>query len=401
MKTAHHIQLVKDFSAQNYKPLEVVIEKAEGPWVWDVEGKKYFDCLSAYSSLNQGHRHPHILKALTDQSSRVTLTSRAFHNDRMGPFLKLLCEVTEMPRALPMNTGAEAVETAIKAARLWGYLVKKVPENKAEIIVASENFHGRTITIVSFSDEPLYRDHFGPFTPGFKISHYGDSKSVESLITPNTVAVMVEPIQGESGIQIPPKSYLSDIQSMCKKNNILLIVDEIQSGLGRTGKWFGYQHSPGVKPDLMILGKALGGGVYPVSAVVGSDAVLGLFKPGQHGSTFGGNPLGSAVGMASLEVLKDGLVENAHQLSDYFKQSLENIKNTSGVISDLRVIGLWAGIDIHPSAGTARKYCDQLMQKGLLAKDTRSQTIRLAPPLLIQRTEIDFISDVVRSVLAS
>jgi len=397
--TKQHLETVKKFSAHNYKPLEVVIARAEGPYVWDVDGIRYFDCLSAYSSLNQGHRHPKIISALKEQADKVTLTSRAFHNDKMGEFLKLLCNLTDSERALPMNTGAEAVETALKAARMWGYKVKKIQENKAEIIVASENFHGRTITIISFSDEPSYRDHFGPFTPGFKISTYGDASSVAALINTNTVAVLVEPIQGESGVQIPEADYLSKLQDLCKKNNMLLIVDEIQSGLGRTGKWFGYQHSPNVKPDLMILGKALGGGVYPVSAVVGRDEVLGLFTPGIHGSTFGGNPLGSAVGMASLEVLRDGLLENCIKLSPIFRKELEQLHHDSPHVSRLRVLGLWAGIDIKPESGSARFYCEKLLQHGLLAKDTRSETIRLAPPLMISEAQLKDIIATLRKVL--
>ncbi len=397
--TLAQIKLVDDYSAHNYKPLEVVISRAEGPYVWDVDGKQYFDCLSAYSSLNQGHRHPEIIQALKDQADRVTLTSRAFHNDKMGAFLKLLCEVTQSELALPMNTGAEAVETAIKAARLWGYTIKKIPDLQAEIIVASENFHGRTTTIVSFSDEPSYRDHFGPYTPGFKISTYGDAKTVESLITPNTVAILVEPIQGESGVQIPDPSYLSDLQKLCKKNNMLLIADEIQSGLGRTAQWFGYQNSPGVKPDLVILGKALGGGVYPVSAVVGRKDVLGLFYPGQHGSTFGGNPLGSAVGLASLQVLRNGVIDNAAKMAPYFRNEIEKVTQQSSHVNATRIIGLWAGIDIKPSSGSARKFCEKLLDLGLLAKDTRAETIRLAPPLIIGTKEIDFIVDCLRKVL--
>lgn len=399
--TASEIDLVDRVSAHNYQPLEVVVSRAEGPYVWDVEGKKYFDCLSAYSSLNQGHRHPEIIQALKDQADKVTLTSRAFHNDQMGKFLERLCQIANCEKALPMNSGTEAVETAIKSARLWGYKVKKVEEDSAEIIVCSDNFHGRSITIISFSDEPKYKDYFGPYTPGFKISTYGEAKSIESLITKNTVGILIEPVQGESGVQIPDPQYLVDVQKLCKKNNILLIADEIQSGLGRTGHWFGYQHSPGVKPDLLILGKALGGGVYPVSAVVGRTEVLGLYKPGQHGSTFGGNPLASAVGFAALGVLQNGVVENAQKMTNPFKQMILKLKSLSSHIADVRTIGLWAGIDIHPKSGTARDFCEKLLNEGLLAKDTRAETIRLAPPLTIGEEQIEEIFQKLYKVLGT
>ncbi|OFZ20812.1 MAG: ornithine--oxo-acid transaminase [Bdellovibrionales bacterium GWB1_55_8] len=398
MKTQELIHQTENYSAANYHPLPIVISKAEGIWVWDVEGNKYLDCLSAYSALNQGHRHPAIMKTLLEQAGRVTLTSRAFHNDQMGPLLSKLCEVCEMEMALPMNTGAEAVETAIKTARKWGYQVKKVPDGQAEIIVCRDNFHGRTTTIVGFSTEAQYRDGFGPFTPGFKIVDFGDATQLEKVITPNTVAFIVEPMQGEAGILMPPPGYLTKVRELCTKNRVLFIADEIQTGLGRTGKMFAYQHDANAKPDMLIIGKALGGGVYPVSAVVSSREVLGVFKPGDHGSTFGGNPLGSAVARTALDVLVDEkLAENSREQGGYLLEQLQAI--SSEHVKEVRGKGLFIGIEIRKTSGKARPFCEKLMKLGVLAKETHDQVIRLAPPLIIKRAEIDWMIANIRKVL--
>ncbi len=398
MKTKDFIAQSAKYSANNYNPLPVVIANGDGIWVWDIEGKKYLDCLSAYSALNQGHCHPEIIQVLIEQAGRATLTSRAFMNDQMGDFLQKLCEMCEMEMALPMNTGAEAVETALKAARKWGYQVKGVAANQAEIIVCRDNFHGRTISIVSASTEEQYRDGFGPFTPGFKVIDFGNAQQLEAAITPNTVAFLVEPIQGEAGILVPPESYLTEVRKICSKNRVLFILDEIQTGLGRTGKLFAYQHEKNAKPDALILGKALGGGVYPVSAMVASREVLGVFKPGDHGSTFGGNPLGSAVARKALDViLKEKLAENSQELGQYFMKQLRAI--ASPHVKEIRGRGLFIGIEIKTSSGPARPFCERLMDLGVLAKETHAQTIRLAPPLIIKKKDIDWLVEQIKEVL--
>ena len=382
------IAQAEKFSARNYHPLPVVLTRGEGVWVWDVEGNKYLDCLSAYSALNQGHRHPRIIEALVRQAGQITLTSRAFQNDQMGEFLQVLCVATGYEKALPMNTGAEAVETAIKTARKWGYKKKGVPEGKAEIIVAENNFHGRTTTIVGFSTEHQYRDGFGPFTPGFKVVPYGDAAAMAAAITPNTVAFLIEPIQGEGGVLIPPTGYLSECYEACRANNVLFVADEIQTGFGRTGMMFCCDHDR-VKADLVVVGKALGGGVYPVSAVLGADEYLGVFDPGDHGSTFGGNPLGSAVGLASLRVVLDeNLPGRSLELGTYFQDRLREIDSPH--VKEIRGKGLMIGVEIKTKSGTARPFCEALMKLGILAKETHAQTIRFAPPLVIDRETIDW-----------
>ena len=350
------------------------------------------DCLSAYSALNQGHRHPKIIQAMLEQTAKLTLTSRAFHNDQMGNFLKKLCEVTEMEMALPMNTGAEAVETALKTVRKWGYQKKRIPPNQAEIIVCAGNFHGRTITVVSFSTEDQYRDGFGPFTPGFKVIDFGDLKQLEKAITPNTVAFLVEPIQGEAGILIPPSGYLTEVRRICTRHNVLMVLDEIQTGLGRTGKLFAYEHDPHAKPDMLVIGKALGGGVYPVSAVTSSKEVLGVFNPGDHGSTFGGNPLASAIAKASLDVIiHEKLSEKSAKLGQYLLEQLQGLNSSH--IKEVRGKGLFIGVEVKESSGPARPFCEKLMKLGVLAKETHHQVVRLAPPLIIQKGELDWMMD--------
>jgi ornithine--oxo-acid transaminase len=397
MATMNFIKEAEDWGAHNYHPLPVVIEKGEGIWVYDTEGRKYLDMLSAYSALNQGHRHPRIINALIEQASKVTLTSRAFHNDKMGPFLKLLCETGGFEKAMPMNTGAEAVETALKAARKWGYIKKGIKENCAEIIACNDNFSGRTISIISFSTEPQYKYGFGPFTPGFKTVAYGDADAVEGAITENTAAVIVEPIQGEGGVIIPPEGYLKKLREITKKHNVLLIFDEVQTGFGRTGKMFAFQHED-AKPDILAVGKALGGGVYPVYAILADNNVMDVFAPGDHGSTFGGNPLGAAVGMASLQVLIDeGLPERSRELGEYFKEQLQKID--SPYIKEIRGKGLFIGLEINKEFGTARPFCERLMEKGLLCKETHAQTIRFAPPLIITKDELNWALEKISSVL--
>ncbi len=387
-KTKHFIELDETYCAHNYHPLPVVIEKAEGVWVYDVEGKKYLDCLSAYSAVNQGHRHPKIVKALKDQADRVTLTSRAFHNDRMGEWLKLLCETTGYEKALPMNSGAEAVETAIKTARKWGKYVKKVKEGKQEIIVCEQNFHGRTTTIIGFSSDFQTRDGFEPFTPGFIKIPYNDISALEKAITPDTVGFLVEPIQGEAGVVVPDDGYIKKAYDICKKNNVLFIADEVQTGFCRTGKWFACDWE-GVKPDIMILGKALGGGMYPVSAIVCNNDIMSVYKPGDHGSTFGGNPLAAAVSIAAIEVLRDeNLVGRAETLGKRFREGLRNLKNEK--IELVRGKGLLIGVVIKKEFGVARDYCMKLMENGILAKDTHEQVIRFAPALVIKEEEVDW-----------
>jgi ornithine--oxo-acid transaminase len=389
------IELEEKYGAHNYHPLDVVIERAEGVWVYDVDGNKYLDCLAAYSAVNQGHCHPRITQALLDQVKRVTLTSRAFRNDQLPLLYQLLHELTGYDMSLPMNSGAEAVETAIKAARKWGYKVKGIPADKAEIIACANNFHGRTTTIISFSTDAQYRDGFGPLTPGFPIIEYGNAAALEAAITPNTAAFLVEPIQGEAGIVIPPDGFLKQAAAICKAHNVLFITDEIQSGLGRTGKFFAHQWE-GVRPDMVIVGKALSGGYYPVSAVLADREVLGVFKPGDHGSTFGGNPLAAAVARAALQVIVDeGLVERSDELGRYFLEKLRTLK--SPLIKEVRGRGLWIGVELH---GAARPYCEQLKEMGMLCKETHDHVIRLAPPLVITREEIDWAFERLQKVLA-
>jgi ornithine--oxo-acid transaminase len=397
MDTKDFIALEEQYGAHNYHPLDVVIERAEGVWVYDVDGKKYLDCLSAYSAVNQGHVHPEILKALLEQAGKVTLTSRAFRNDQLPMFYKELSEMTGYEMSLPMNSGAEAVETAVKLARKWAYQVKKVPRHQAEIIVAGNNFHGRTVTIVSFSTEPLYRDDFGPFTPGFVVVEYGNARAVENAITPNTAAVLLEPIQGEAGVIIPPEGYLKKVAEICKKNNVLFIADEIQTGLARTGKLFASDHE-GVRPDIVIIGKALSGGFYPVSAVLADKPVLGLFTPGEHGSTFGGNPLAAAVARASLRVIREEkLAERAQQLGEYFIEQLSEIPSPH--VKEVRGKGLLIGVELKPEAKGARRFCEALQKKGILAKETHENVIRFAPPLVIDKETIDWALPSIRETL--
>jgi ornithine--oxo-acid transaminase len=389
---------VERYSANNYHPLPLVLERGEGAWVWDVEGKKYLDCLAAYSAVNQGHRHPAIIAAAKAQLDRITLTSRAFHNDQMGPFLRELCELTGYERALPMNSGAEAVETALKAVRRWGYRVKKIPADKAEIIVCADNFHGRTTTIVSFSSDPHYNADFGPFTPGFTIIPFGDLKALERAITPNTAAFLVEPIQCEGGVLIPPAGYLKGAAELCRKHKVLFVADEIQTGLGRTGKLFASEWD-GVRPDVMVIGKALSGGVYPVSAMLADANVMDVFEPGSHGSTFGGNPLAAAIGRAALRVLVDEkLADRAHELGTWFLGELKKIKSPH--VEEVRGRGLMIGVEIKTSSGKARPYCEELAQRGILCKETHDQVIRFAPPLVVEKEALEWVVGEVREVLA-
>lgn len=398
MKNQDYIDLEDRYGAHNYKPLDVVLTRGEGVWVYDVEGKRYLDCLSAYSALNQGHVHPKILAAMQDQLQKITLTSRAFRNDQMPLLFKELSDLSGYEMSLLMNSGAEAVETAIKLARKWAYRIKGIERNKAEIIVADGNFHGRTVTIVSFSSDELYREDFGPYTPGFISVRYGDAAAVEAAITPNTAAVMLEPIQGEGGVIIPPVGYLKKVADICKKNNVLFIADEIQTGLGRTGKLFACDHE-NVKPDMMIIGKALAGGFYPVSAVLSSAKILGLFRPGEHGSTFGGNPLGAAVARTALKVLvEEGMIENAAAMGEYFSEQLAEMPQKN--IREIRSRGLLIGVEMKTEAGPARGYCEGLQNKGILAKETHDTTIRFAPPLIIDKAVIDWAMPMIRDVLA-
>jgi len=388
MNTNDYIAQVDQYSAHNYHPLPVVIDRGEGAWVWDVEGKKYLDMLSAYSAVNQGHRHPKILRALSEQAAKLTLTSRAFHNDQMGPFLKGLCDVTGFERALPMNTGAEAVETAIKAARKWGYEAKGVEKGQAEIIVCEQNFHGRTTTIVGFSSDALSRDGFGPFTPGFRVIPYGDSDALASAITPETVGFLVEPLQGEAGVVVPPDGYFGRCVEICRANDVLVINDEIQTGLGRTGKMFCGDWD-GHRGDIMIVGKALGGGVFPVSGILSDSDIMDVFIPGNHGSTFGGNPLGAAVGRAALEVIQEEkLADQSNDLGQWFMGELKSINSPH--IEEVRGRGLMIGVVIKDSSGTARPFCEALQQRGILAKETHEQVIRFAPPLVIEKATLEW-----------
>ncbi len=393
------VHIEDELGAHNYKPLEVVLTRGERVWVWDEEGRKYLDCLAAYSAVNQGHCHPRLLKAMVAQASRLTLTSRAFRNDQLGLLYKEIRELIKYHKILLMNSGAEAVESAIKAVRKWGYEVKGVPENQSEIIVCENNFHGRTITIVSFSTDPTARGGFGPFTPGFKSVPFGDSAALEAAITPNTVGFMVEPIQGEAGVIIPPEGYLREVKETCERHNVTLIFDEIQTGLGRTGKLLADRHED-AEPDVTLIGKALSGGFYPISAVLSNSEVLGVLRPGEHGSTFGGNPLACAVARQALRVLVDeGMVENSAEMGDYFLQGLKQIAGP--LVKEIRGKGLMIGIELLPEAGGARQYCERLMGLGVLCKDTHGHTIRVAPPLVITRQEIDWALKRIDSVLSA
>lgn len=388
------IAMEDSYGAHNYLPLNVVIERAEGCWVYDVEGKRYLDCLAAYSAVNQGHCHPQILEALIEQAKKVTLTSRAFRNSQLPLLYKDLHELSGMEMALPMNSGAEAVETAVKAARKWGHTKKGIPDGQAEIIVCSGNFHGRTVTVISFSSDEQYRRGFGPLTPGFRIIPFGDAQALRDAITPNTCAFLVEPIQGESGIVIPAEGYLRQAAKICAETRVLLMVDEIQSGLGRTGKLFAYMYE-GIEPDVLIIGKALAGGFYPISAVLASKEILGVFGPGDHGSTFGGNPLACAVARTALRVLKEEkLVERSAELGGYFLAKLRRVR--SSVIKEVRGRGLWIGIELNTAA---RKFCEALKEEGVLCKETHERIIRVAPPLVIQREEIDWAVERFQKVL--
>ncbi|MEE8137358.1 MAG: ornithine--oxo-acid transaminase [Thermoanaerobaculia bacterium] len=398
-KTAEFVELEDRYGAHNYHPLDVVISRAEGIWVWDVEGRKYLDCLAAYSAVNQGHCHPRIVQALVEQSSKVALTSRAFRNDQSGLFYKELAELTGFAKVLPMNTGAEAVETAIKVARKWAYTVKGVPADRAEILVFCDNFHGRTTTIVGFSSEEQYRRGFGPFTPGFKLLPYGDAEAVETAMNPDVAAILVEPIQGEGGIIVPPDGYLTRLREITAEHNALLMLDEIQSGLGRTGKMFAYEHES-IRADVLILGKALSGGLYPISATLADDEVMGVFRPGDHGSTYGGNPVAAAVGRAALRVLtEEGLVENSATLGAYLLEQLRKLDSPH--VQEVRGKGLWIGIELRREAGGARRFCEALQEEGLLCKETHEHVLRIAPPLVITREEIDWALERIERVLTS
>ena len=397
MNTRSYIAIEERYGARNYHPLNVVLTRGDGVWVWDVEGKKYLDCLAAYSAVNQGHCHPRLVKVMVEQACRLALTSRAFRNDQLPLLEKELCELIGYEMMLPMNSGAEAVETAIKMARKWGYTVKGVAADQAEIIVCEGNFHGRTVTIITFSSVEKYRDGFGPFTPGFKRIPYGDADALAAAITSNTVAFLVEPIQGEGGVIVPPAGYLQRVREICTARNVLFIADEIQSGLGRTGKMLACEHE-GVRPDVVILGKALSGGMYPVSAVLADREVLGVFKPGDHGSTYGGNPLGCAVAREALRIIVDEkLCQRAAELGNYLMAEVRKIQSPH--VDHYRGKGLWVGIVLKEEAGGARRFCEALMEKGILAKETHGNVIRLSPPLVITREEIDWAVERLRDVL--
>ena len=392
-------ELEERYGARNYAPLDIVIERAEGVWVWDIQGKRYLDCLAAYSAVNQGHCHPRIVEALVRQSRKVAVTSRAFRSAELGAFFRDVCELTGYERALPMNTGAEAVETAIKLARKWAYTRKGTESGKAEILAFGNNFHGRTTTIVGFSSEPQYRDGFGPFAPGFELLPFGDASAARAAVGPNTAAILVEPIQGEGGIIVPPEGFLAALREVCSERNVLLIADEIQSGLGRTGKMFACEHD-GVRPDVMLLGKALSGGLYPVSVVVADAEIMDVFQPGDHGSTYGGNPVGAAVARAALAVLQEeGLVERSARLGEYALRRLRSIR--SPLVREVRGRGLWIGIELVEAAGGARSTCEELATHGLLCKETHDHVIRFAPPLVIEREELDWALDRIEEVLTA
>ena len=397
MQTQDYIDLDDRYHAHNYRPLDVVITEGEGVWVWDVDGKKYMDFLAAYSAVNQGHCHPRLIEVMTKQASKLALTSRAFRNDKLPLLARKLCELTGYEMMLPMNSGAEAVETAVKAARKWGYTIKGVDKDKAEIIVCEGNFHGRTLTIISFSSDDQYQNGFWPLTPGFKIIPYGDSAALEDAITPNTVAFLVEPIQGEAGVVIPEKGFLKNVRSICDKHNVLFIADEIQSGLGRTGAMFATDHD-GIKPDMVTIGKALSGGMYPVSAVLSSREVLGVFTPGDHGSTYGGNPLACVIAMEAMDIIvEEKLIDKSAELGEYLMAELAKIESPH--VDLYRGKGLWIGIVLKNEAGGARRFCEALMERGLLCKETHENVIRLAPPLVITKDEIDWALGHLREVL--
>jgi ornithine--oxo-acid transaminase len=396
--TGAFIALEERYGASNYKPLDVVLARGRGVYVWDVEGKRYLDCLSSYSAVNQGHCHPKILAALTEQAAKLTITSRAFRNDQLPLFYEELCALTHSHKVLPMNSGAEAVETALKVARKWGYEVKGVPDGEAEIIVCHDNFHGRTLAIVGFSTDPASRQSFGPFAPGFKVVPYGDAEALERAIGPNTVAFLVEPIQGEAGVIVPPPGYLKKARELCTKHKVVLILDEIQTGLGRTGKMLAEEHE-GIEADLSLIGKALSGGFYPVSAVLSNNEVMSVLKPGEHGSTFGGNPLACAVARAALRVLvEEGMIENAAKMGEYLLASLRAIN--SPIVKEIRGRGLMVAVELLPDAGGARKYCEALKDRGILCKETHGNTLRIMPPLIITEAQIDKATVEFRAVLA-
>jgi ornithine--oxo-acid transaminase len=392
-----HIGVEERLGAHNYRPLDVVLTRGEGVWVWDVDGNCYLDCLAGYSAVNQGHCHPRIREALIEQSGRLTLTSRAFRNDRFAPYLEELCALTRSHMVLPMNTGAEAVETAIKAVRKWGYEVRGVPEGAAEIIVCAENFHGRTIAVIGFSSDPETRGGFGPFAPGFTVAPFGDAAALEAAVTPNTVGVLIEPIQGEAGVIIPPRGYLRAVRDLCSRRGVIMILDEIQTGLGRTGRVLAEEHE-GIEADVTLIGKALSGGFYPVSAVLSNTAVLGVLQPGQHGSTFGGNPLACAVARAALRVLvEEDMIGNAERLGAHLLAALRGIAGDK--VKEVRGRGLMLAVELHPEAGGARCYCEALRRAGLLCKDTHGHTIRISPPLVITRDEADWALERIATVL--
>lgn len=392
------IELEKKYCAKNYLPLPVVLVRGEGVWLWDEDGNKYLDMMSAYSAVSHGHSNPRLVKVFQEQAGKLAIVSRAYYTNKLGPLAKKLCEISGLDMMLPMNTGAEAVETGIKASRLWGYKVKNIPTNKAEIIVAEGNFHGRTTTIIGFSSEKEYQDGFGPFTPGFNLVPYGDVSAIEKAITPNTCAVMVEPIQGEGGIKLPSENYIRELRRVCDENNVLLMLDEIQSGFGRTGKMFCFEHD-NILPDILLLGKALGGGMMPLSAVIGKKEIMELFVPGSHGSTFGGNPLACTVGLEALKILEEeNLVENSAKLGEYMMGELRKIN--SPAIKKVRGRGLWIGVVINPDIITARRFCELLKEEGVLSKETHETVVRFAPPLIITKEQIDWVLKRIKNVLA-
>jgi len=396
-QTQQFIKKADKFGAHNYKPLPIVLEKAQGVWVWDVDGNKYMDMLSAYSALNHGHRHPKIVERAKKQLDKVALVSRAFYAEKLSDFNERITKLSGYDMVLPMNSGTEAVETAIKLIRKWAYMVKKIPRHNAEIIVCSDNFHGRTTTIISFSTEHDYKDDFGPFTPGFKIVKYGDINELKKAINKNTAAFLVEPIQGEAGINIPPAGYLKEAKKLCEENNVLFAVDEIQTGLGRTGKLFCYMWD-NIRPDVLIVGKALGGGIMPISAVLADEPIMGLFRPGEHGSTFGGNPLACECALAAMDVIEDEhLVERSNEMGNYLLQKLKDINSPH--VKEVRGKGLLIGVELKPEVGSARPFCEALMKKGLLCKETHDHVIRFAPPLIITKEELDWAIGLVKEVL--
>ncbi|BBO88795.1 ornithine--oxo-acid transaminase [Desulfosarcina ovata] len=397
MQTQAYLDLENQYGAHNYKPLDVVLTRGEGVWVWDVDGRKYLDCLAAYSAVNQGHCHPKIMAAMQAQARHLTLTSRAFRNDQLGPFYKEICELTRSHKVLPMNSGAEAVETVIKTVRKWGYQVKGIPADQAEIIVCANNFHGRTITIVGFSTDPTAHIGFGPFTPGFKVVPFGDADALEAAITPNTAGFLVEPIQGEAGVIIPPDGYLKAVRAICDRHNVVLILDEIQTGLGRTGRLLAEEHEA-IEADLTLVGKALSGGFYPVSAVLSNNEVMDVLQPGEHGSTFGGNPLACAIARTAMRVLKEEkMIENASEMGDYFLAGLRQIQSPH--IREVRGRGLMIAMELVPEAGGARQFCHRLAGKGMLCKETHENTIRFAPPLVITKADVAWALEQIDAVM--